>query len=54
MLELGKHARIINKVMMVFKTVLNDALDNKNLQKQYNEEIKLVSKSWLKKQFNHW
>lgn len=33
MLELGKHPRTVNKVMMVFKTVLNDAVRSNNLLK---------------------
>lgn len=33
MFELGKHARTINKVMMVFKTVLNDAVRSNHLLK---------------------
>jgi integrase len=33
MLELGKHPRTINKVMMVFKTVLNDAVRSNHLLK---------------------
>ena len=33
MLDLGKHPRTINKVMMVFKTVLNDAVRSNHLLK---------------------
>lgn len=33
MLELGRHPRTVNKVMMVFKTVLNDAVRSNNLLK---------------------
>lgn len=33
MLDLGKHPRTVNKVMMVFKTVLNDAVRSNNLLK---------------------
>lgn len=33
MLNLGKHPRTVNKVMMVFKTVLNDAVRSNNLLK---------------------
>lgn len=33
MLEFGKHPRTVNKVIMVFKTVLNDAVKSNNLLK---------------------